>query len=378
MFTRIKTGFLSGLAAACMLAACAATSPPGDIDGRYSLPSIKHQGRTVNMDEMTTAIASARAVLVGESHDRFDHHLNQLEIVERLHEALPDLAIGMEQFQQPFQHYLDEFVAGSIDTEAMLLGTEYYQRWRHDYRLYEPILSYVRRHRIPVVALNLPGELTRKVAAGGLAALDNDEAVQVPELDRSNEAYRKRLREIYREHPMSGHGGSFDNFYTVQLLWDEGMAARAADYLKNNPGHMMVILAGNGHIEFGSGIPDRLARRIDGDVVTVINADESGDQADRADYVLDSSPVELPDRGLLGVMIDPDSRGARVNSLNDNGAAGAAGVKAGDVIVAVDGHAISGLADLRVRTWDKQPGDRVPITVLRDPDESFRFDVTLR
>lgn len=361
-----------------MLAACAATPPSVEVDGGYSPPSIKHQGRTVDMDEMTTAIASARAVLVGESHDRFDHHLNQLDIIKRLHEARPDLAIGMEQFQQPFQRYLDEFVAGSIDTEAMLLGTEYYRRWRHDYRLYEPILSHARRRRIPVIALNLPTELTRKVAAGGLAALDSDEAAQVPELDRSDEAYRKRLRKIYREHPMSAHGGSFDNFYTAQLLWDEGMAARAAEYLKDNPGRILVILAGNGHIEFGSGIPDRLAGRIDGDVVTVINAHESGDQADRADYVLSSSPVELPDRGLLGVIIDPDSEGARVKSLNDDSAAGAAGVKAGDVIVAIDGYSVSGLADLRVRMWDKQPGDRVSFTVQRDQDEPIRFDVTLR
>jgi len=360
------------------LFACAYTASSGENNDRYSMPSIKHHGRAAGIEQMIEAMTSARAVVMGESHDRYDHHLNQLEIIKRLHERRPGLAIGMEQFQQPFQPHLDDYVKGVIDTEAMLIKTEYYERWKFDFRHYEPILSYARQQDIPVIALNLPAELTRKAAAEGLAGLDDDERARIPQLDRSDDAYRERLREVFSEHPMSGHGGSFENFYTAQLLWDEGMAARAAEYLRDNPHDLMVVLAGGGHVEFGSGIPERLARRIDGEVVSVVHADDRDNQAARADYVLSSTPIELPERGMLGVMIDPQADAARVHELADDSAAGAAGVRTGDVILALDGRAVNSLAALRARLWDKTPGDRVSITVRRGPGQPVHFDIVLR
>ncbi len=329
------------------------------------------------MDELVTAITPARAVLVGEAHDRLDHHLNQLEIIRRLHRKDPQLAIGMEQFQQPFQAHLDDYIAGRIDVAEMLRRTEYFERWRYDYRLYEPILAYAREHRIPLIALNLPVELTRKVAAGGISALDPAEATQIPDIDRSDTAYRERLREIFEQHPVSHHGGSFENFHTAQLLWDEGMADRAAAYLRNHPGNRLVILAGAGHVDFRYGIPNRLARRIEGDVVTISHSPTETDSA-RADFILSSRSLKLPQRGLLGVMIDPDSEGARVSTLSEDGAAQAAGVRPGDVIVAVNREPVDRFADLRTSLWNKLPGDEIAVTVRRDDDVTLRFAITLR
>lgn len=382
-FITIKSGLLLGLLAAGGLTACmsdGSRNAPRSVNniGAYELPSISHGDHTPGFDEMIAAMSDARAVLVGEVHDRLDHHLNQLEIIKRLHERHHDLAIGMEQFQQPFQSALDRYVAGSIDTGSMLLETEYYRRWKLDYRLYEPVLSYARSHEIPVIALNLPQELTRKVAAQGLAALSDEEAARVPELDRSNRAYRERLKEVYDKHPMSEHGGGFERFHTAQLLWDEGMAARAAEYLEAHPGTKMVVLAGEGHIEHGWGIPDRLARRIEGKVVTAVHVGEKEAQRDRADYVLHSQPVELPARGLLGVVVDPHADSARINELSEDSAAHAAGMQTGDRITAVDGRPVGSLAELKTRLWDKQPGDTVSVTVARGPDETFAVDVTLR
>jgi len=382
---------ISGLVLAGALAACVAGSPVEQDIGAYSPPSIEHAGRSVSMDEMISEIHSARAVLVGESHDRFDHHLNQLEIIKRLHGKNPDLAIGMEQFQQPFQRYLDAYIEGSIGVDEMLIETEYYTRWTYEYRLYEPILSYAREHRIPLVALNLPAELTRKVAAEGLSGLSEEEAAQVPPLDRSDTEYEERLRRIYEQHPSSGKGRSFENFYTAQLLWDEGMAARAARYLAKNPGVTMVVLAGRGHIDYGSGIPDRLARRIDGGVVTVTQDGKGDDSAaladnvadnvadDVADYVLQSRPVEAPQRGLIGVRIDASSSdGVPVMAVREEGAGQAAGIREGDVIVAINQYQVGDIGELRARMWDKRPGDQVTVAVRRGEDEIIKLDVTLR
>ena len=47
-----------------------------------------------------------RAIFVGEQHDKFEHHLNQLMVIKKLHEHGYKVAIGMEMFQQKLQTVL--------------------------------------------------------------------------------------------------------------------------------------------------------------------------------------------------------------------------------------------------------------------------------
>jgi uncharacterized iron-regulated protein len=46
------------------------------------------------------------------------------------------------------------------------------------------------------------------------------------------------------------------------VLWDETMADAIAQFLKKNPDRQMIVLVGQGHILYGDGIPNRVARRI--------------------------------------------------------------------------------------------------------------------
>ena len=71
-------------------------------------------------------LSDKRVVFVGEQHDRYEDHLNQLAVVAGLHEKGRDLAIGMEFFQQPFQPHLDAFVAGEIEEKELLRRTAYF------------------------------------------------------------------------------------------------------------------------------------------------------------------------------------------------------------------------------------------------------------
>ena len=52
-------------------------------------------------------------------------------------------------------------------------------------------------------------------------------------------------------------------------VWDDYMAASAAQFQKDRNVRRMVLLAGSGHIERGFGIPARAARRTGGKAVTV-------------------------------------------------------------------------------------------------------------
>ena len=119
---------------------------------------------TTNLEGIRPVLANNRVVLVGEIHDRYDNHLMQLELIRRLHAVHPRLAIGMEMFQQPFQDILDDYIAGRVDEKQLLRDTEYYRRWRYDFRLYAPILEYARENQLPVVALYYDANVRRVIA----------------------------------------------------------------------------------------------------------------------------------------------------------------------------------------------------------------------
>lgn len=327
-------------------------------------------------------LADKRVVVVGESHDRYEDHLNQRAIIYGLHVKDKDLAIGMEFFQQPFQEALDDYVAGRIGEAELLRRTDYFERWRFDYRLYRPILRLARDHGIPIVALNLEKEITEKVGDEGMEALSEAERARIPaDIDRDDGAYRARVRAVFDSHPqMRDHdkeGGKseadnadarFERFLSVQLLWDEGMADRAARYLQENPGKMMVILAGAGHLEYGQGIPKRLQRRIDVPAAIVLNGTQRDLDPRAADFLLYPQHVSLPAAGLLGVLLDTESKGegVGVKGFSENSGAKAAGMEEGDRIVKVGETATAGYADIRIALLDARPGQRMSVEVLRE------------
>ena len=310
-------------------------------------------------------LADKRVVIIGEIHDRFDHHQTQLEIIRRLHAMHPRLAIGMEAFQQPFQHFLDDYVEGRLSDRQMLRSTEYYRRWKYDFRLYAPILRYAKENQIPVVALNLPEELTGKVGHTGVESLTEEERLELPgEIDRSDSDYEARLKEIYEQHPHETQRG-FDNFLEVQLLWDEGMAERAADYLKEHPEHMMVVLAGGGHIAYGSGIPHRLERRLPVSMATILNGWQGPLKRGLADFLLLPDKQSLPTAGKIGALLDSEDGKLTVNECLPDSPCQTAGMRPGDQVVSIDGEPIADMADLRYSTWDKTPGDKLSLVIRR-------------
>jgi len=337
---------------------------------------------TTNLEGIIPVLAGKRVVLVGETHDRYDHHLMELEIIRRLHAVHPRLAIGMEAFQQPFQDILDGYIEGGLDERQLLRGTEYYRRWRFDFRLYAPILEYARENHLPVVALNLPVELTSRVGREGMTGLTAAERERLPdEIDRSDTAYAERLRKVFENHPgVDGHG--FENFIEVQLLWDEGMAERAADYLRAHPDYMMVVLAGVGHLAYGSGIPRRLTRRLDADSAIVLNDWDGELEPGLADFLLLPQEQSLPPAGKFGALLEEDDGKLLIDQCLPDSACMLAGLRRGDLIVAINGESVTDLADLRAVTWNKRPGEGISIKVRREhwflPAQELSYEIMLR
>jgi uncharacterized iron-regulated protein len=336
----------------------------------------------LTLDQLARQLATKRVVFLGEIHNRYDNHLDQLEIIRRLHALDPRMAIGVEYFQQPFQSAVDDYIAGRISENEFLRKTEYYSRWRFDYRLYAPIFRYARAEHIPVRALNVPTDLVSAVGMMGVAGLskahlpEKDLAYLPKNIVPASAAYRKRLRDAFEEHS----GMSFDHFVEAQLVWDQSMADAAAAYLDAHKDEHLVILAGAGHMEFGSGIPHRLERLTHASYAIVL---ASGEQIESniADYFLLSQQQNLPPAGVLGVNLEEKNGEVRVGSVMPGGAGGKAGLRKGDVLVSLDGQAIQKVADARLVLWNKKPGDVIRIEIrrhrfLRSP-ASLNFQVKL-
>ena len=372
----LVAGLLSGCQQAMKpepVAACAS-----DVAGSgWGLSAIEARGENLDLVSLVDRLASAPVVLIGEQHDRLDHHLTQLEIICRLHARDPALTIGVEFLQRPFQAEIDRYLEGRSDTEGLLLGTEYYERWRFDFRLYEPILRFARGSGIPVIALNAAAEITAKVGQDGLNSLSPEDRAQVAaDIGPPGEAYLERLRSVFEAHPQTS-GGSLERFTEVQLLWDETMAETAANYLLNHPGERLVIIAGSGHVDYRDAIAARIARRIDDRVVIVSQAPADDTAGGDADFRVVTEQLMLPLPGRMGVFLNTTDSGVKVDKFAKNSAAEAAGVLAGDVIVSVDGRSIATYIDIKLAFWRKLVGDTVEVKI-RSRDQAKHYHIVLR
>ncbi|WP_310416753.1 ChaN family lipoprotein [Chamaesiphon sp. OTE_8_metabat_110] len=212
-------------------------------------------------------LKTARVVYLGETHDRESDRDKQLAIIQTLFQHNPRQAIGMEMFQRPAQPLLDLYLAGKITAAQLRQRSEFDKRWGFKWESYLQILEFAKANKLPVIALNTPTEITRKTGKEGLESLTATERQYIPpitDIDRSNLTYQQMILASYQQHAgiVSIASKSFDRFYTAQLLWDETMAERVANFAKQNPDRQIITIAGSSHIIYGYGIPDRVKRRM--------------------------------------------------------------------------------------------------------------------
>ncbi|HSR10181.1 MAG TPA: ChaN family lipoprotein, partial [Thermodesulfobacteriota bacterium] len=330
-----------------------------------------------DLPDVIGKVADRKIVYVGESHDRFSHHVMELEVIKGLQGKGKKLAIGMEMFQRPSQGALDDFIAGKFDEKEMLRRTEYFRRWKFDYRLYRPILEFARARKIPVVALNARTEIVEKVARGGLDSLSEEEKKELPSgMDFSDHAYRERLEKVFQEHK-SFPGGKFDYFLAAQVIWDETMAQSVDEFLRQNPETQMVALAGAGHLAFGSGIPKRAFRRGGYSYAVLLN--DTDPEKGIADYILYPGPVAFEESPKMGVFLGEENGQVVIQGFSHESPAEKAGMKKGDVILSLDLAPVQKVEDARIEMAFREKEKAVKVRVLRKEgpgnDQEMQFEV---
>jgi aminopeptidase N len=316
--------------------------------------------KSLKLDEIIDAVSDKPVILIGERHTNYEDHKVELAVIRGLFNKGEKIAIGMEMFQRPFQKAIDEYLSGTVDEREFLKKTEYFKRWGFDYNYYREIIEFARAKGIPLVALNQRSENVDKVAKGGLDALSVEERKDIPQdMNMSDESYKKRLKDIYEEHPGKI---SFEDFYQSQIIWDETMAHSASRFLEERPDYHIVILAGVEHIMYGSGIPNRLHRLTGRDYVTLVNGTFD---RDIGTYVLFPEPLEPPFTAKLGVTVQESAGIVSVTDFSPDSIALKSGLSKGDIIATVDGRKIQTTSDIKIALFDKEPGETVSVKVVR-------------
>ncbi len=232
-------------------------------------------GKAIDFPHLIDQLKTVDVIFVGEVHNNPEHHLIQVQLLQALAagSASPP-AVGMEFFDTTRQPALDRFMDGDLDETAFLEQVDWKKSWRFPYRLYRPILWTSKDKGTALLGINAPSPVVKKVARSGLKSLTAEERQQVARhMDLDDQAHREYLESIFEQHQTNKnlkHGmQNFEHFYQAQCVWDETMAETIADYMKAHGGRM-VVFTGNGHIVNKFGIPDRVLRRVDVKIATIV------------------------------------------------------------------------------------------------------------
>lgn len=249
-------------------------------------------GKTVSVPQLVEAIARKDVVFLGEEHDNDAGHALQLAIIEALHEQRDDLVISMEMFERDVQGVLDDYLHGRIEEAEFL---EHSRPWKNYAEHYRPIIEFARKHRLDVIAGNVPRRLARQVSRGETPVSADNQFL--PRLTTAPEdAYRERFLEV-----MSGHGGTdsenaMDRYYRSQCLKDDAMAEAIADYLAAHPHRqpLIVHLCGQFHSDYGQGTVQRLLQRRPLTRLRVLSMEVRPEKSDDEDEETSSGQTENP------------------------------------------------------------------------------------
>lgn len=252
-------------------------------------------GYRLDPDQFFELLGGARVVYLAEIHNSAGVHRMQAAVIRGLAERFPGrVTVGMEMFPYTAQKALDQWSREKdrSDEEFQTLWKTY---WGEKMDYYRPVLTVLKEKRIPIRGLNAPKSAVLKIARNGLDHLPKNFRDSLPEMDLSDPYERRYLASVFKGHPQGS--GIMDRFLLVQAFWEETMAEQAAVYLESPEGRskILVVLAGENHIDYGFGIPRRLFRRLPLPYYTVQPKILSIDQVPSAQFMHVKKPsLPLP------------------------------------------------------------------------------------
>lgn len=347
-------------------------------------------GEALTPAQVAARLDGVHLVFFGETHTSMNVHRSQLRLLQELEKTGRPLAIGLEMFPYTAQEGLDRWVDGLLTEEGFLEIGGWYEHWGLHWGYYRDIFLFARDHGVPMIGVNTPREVVAAVRQKGLDELSEEERSHVPpSMELESDDHRTLFRAFMtgdEDDDETIHSSMSDEqleaMRSAQVTWDAAMAYNAVRYLQGlgdtEGDPIMVVLIGSGHVAYGLGAERQARQWFDGTVASVVPvaAKEEGEpvktvQASYADFVWGLPAGEEPLYPGLGSSTTQNDEppGRRVIFVPEETVAERAGLRVGDVIVAVDGRSVADKVAYNRVLGGYRWGDAAVFTVVRDGEE---------
>ncbi|MCC6535283.1 MAG: ChaN family lipoprotein [Burkholderiales bacterium] len=372
---------LFGLGCAAMLAASPRLAAQECVAvGAWAAP-VEGRIRSLGWKEVLEQAAARAVVLLGELHDRAEHHRWQLQMMAALRARRADMVLGFEMFPRRVQPVLNRWVAGELSEAQFLRESDWARVWGFETEHYLPLFHFARMNRIPMVALNVERSLIREIGRKGADALAESAREGVGRPQPASAEYLRDLHSVYVEHATASPGAGLEDpgflrFVDGQLMWDRAMAEAIRGARERHPGHQVVAVMGRGHTGRHA-VPQQLRTLGIADVMVLLPWERDAAckrlQPGIADalFGVESERAEgASERPRLGVVLGGgDGAAVRIDRVAEGSVAAQAGLRAGDVVVAIAGTDVRASADVIAAVARQAPGTWLPLRVRRDGTE---------
>ena len=217
------------------------------------------EGQALDMARLDAALAGARYVLVGETHDNPDHHRIQAAIVAGLAGRRP--AVVFEMITADEAPALAAFLARPGRAAAGLgPAVRWTERGWPDFAMYQPIVEAALGAGLTLLPGDLGRESVRAIGRKGRAAVSDTEAARLG-LDRAMpaEAEAALTLELKESHCGMLPDKALPGMLMVQRARDGALAdALTAAAV---PTGAAVLIAGTGHVRRDWAVPALIAAR---------------------------------------------------------------------------------------------------------------------
>ena len=349
------------------------------------------RGDVLTPARLAERLDGIRLVFFGEQHTSMNVHRAQLRLLQELERTGRPLLIGLEMFPYTAQEGLDHWTGGLLTEDGFLDLGGWYEHWGLAWGYYRDLFLFARDHGVPMIGVNTPREVVSAVREKGLDELTEEQRERLPptmNLDGDGtEDHRRLFRAFFEDGPGTIHSAMSDeqleSMRTAQVSWDATMAYNAVRALETAPEDaIMVVLIGSGHVDYGLGAERQARQWFDGEIATVVpvavedGPEESSEpvetvQASYADFVWGLPGGERLLFPSLGASTtEADGGGRRVIFVPEDSVAASAGLRVGDVIVAIDGRQVPSKAAYSKALGSYRWGDAARFTVMRNGQET--------
>jgi uncharacterized iron-regulated protein len=224
--------------------------------------------RFISSDALYRRLREADFVLLGETHSNPQHHRLQARVIEQMVAQGRRPAVVFEMFERDQQATIERVRERYPDDAARIARETHMTTRGWPSRLYQPLISTVLAHDLPLIAADLPQAGTRAIVAEGLPALGAERiaawGLAAPLPAPGLEMMRADIVDAHCGHAPEN---LIDGMVAAQRARDAALADGLIEHVHPDGA---VLIAGRGHVRGDLAAPIYLHRRAPDKVVVSV------------------------------------------------------------------------------------------------------------